>query len=313
MKSISRILLMGAGWFGKNHLRVLLALEKKKKIHLVGVVEKSKALQKELKEKYNFPVFSDIDADTLKHVDAVDIVTTTNTHFNLAKKCLPYAHVFVEKPLAENNKQIIELIRLAKKYKRVLMAGHIFRFHPIVKELKLLFSKKQKPYYVKGEFVSPFNTWKKGKSAGVDTLHFFDILDYIFEEIPTVISSDARGRVMTTRLRYPNRMDAVFELGWRGEEKERIMDFYLLNKIIHCDFKRNFIEIRGGAKKFYDLKIMPLEIELETFISALSKKKRISYPDGNIGARIVDIANQADELAKRSKKSARIAKINKIL
>lgn len=304
MKSVPRILLIGAGWFGKNHLRVLFSLEQKKKIQLVGVMEKSKALREELKEKYGLPVFADINVDMLAHIDAVDIVTTTNTHFNLVKKCLPYAHVFVEKPLAENRRQINELMRLSKKYKRVLMVGHIFRFHPIVRKLKSLFSKEQKPYYIKGEFVSPISTWKKGKNAGSDTLHFFDILDYIFEKIPTVISSDTKERVTTTRLHYTNGMDAVFELGWRAEEKERIMDFYFLDKIIHCDFKRNFIEIRDGAKKFYDLKITPLEIELETFVDALYKKKGISYPDGKIGARIIDIANRVDGLAKRNKKRA---------
>lgn len=298
MITVPRVLLIGAGWFGKNHLRVLLALEKKKKICLVGVVEKSKLLRKELKEKYNFPVFADIDAELLKQIDAVDIVTTTNTHFDLVKKSLPYAHVFVEKPLSENERQIRELMRLSKKHKRVLMVGHIFRFHPIVKELKRFFSKEQKPYYVKVEFVNPFNTWKKGKNAGTDTLHVFDILDYIFEEIPTVISSCAKERVTTAELRYPNGMDVVFEIGWRAEEKERIMDFYLPDKIIRCDFKRNFIENRDGGKTSYDLKVTPLEMELETFIYALSKGGKVSYPDGHIGARIVGIANRVDELAR---------------
>src|SRR3989338_5392617 len=96
------ILLIGAGWFGKNHLRVWLELEKRKKINLVGAVEKSEKLRKELKKKYNFPVFANICPDMLKRIDAVDIVTTTSTHFKLAKKCLRYTNVFIEKPLAEN-------------------------------------------------------------------------------------------------------------------------------------------------------------------------------------------------------------------
>ncbi|MEK7646893.1 MAG: Gfo/Idh/MocA family oxidoreductase [Patescibacteria group bacterium] len=294
------ILLIGAGWFGKNHLRVWLALEKLKKINLVGVVEKSKALREKIKKEYRIPVFDNIDVNTLKHVDAVDIVTTTNTHFELAKKCLRYANVFVEKPLAETVRQARELKRLSDVYGRVLMVGHIFRFHPIIKALKLMFSSKSnQPYYIRGEFISPFNTWKKGKTAALDNLHLFDILDDIFEKMPIIISGRVRSRVTAAELYYPNGMYAVFELGWRGEEKERILDFYLRDKIIHCDFGRNFIEIRGGGKQFYELKTTPLEMELETFLKAV-KKKNVRYADGNIGARIVNIANQVDRYAKKN-------------
>ncbi len=294
-----KILLIGAGWFGKNHLRVLLDLEKKGKISLIGVVEKNRELRKEISEKYHIPVFDKIDANTLKHIDGVDIVTPINTHFALAKRCLRYTNVFIEKPLAGNTDQAGELDRFARKQKRILMVGHIFRFHPITKKLKIMFSRKREhPYRAKGQFFSPIVTWT-GKRAALDNLHLFDILDYLLEETPVSVRGEAKGGLTTVFLRYPNGLNAIFELGWLGEEKERNLDFYFKNEIVHCDFKRNFIKIMRGKKCkkiFFTLKITPLEAELETFIKLLNKKD-IPYVNGEIGVRIVKIADQADKKA----------------
>jgi len=44
--------------------------------------------------------------------------------------------VFVEKPIALDVSQAIELVRLAEDRRRVLMVGHLLLYHPAVRQLK---------------------------------------------------------------------------------------------------------------------------------------------------------------------------------
>lgn len=69
--------------------------------------------------------------------DAVVIATPAETHFELAKAALEAGKdVFVEKPLALRTSEADVLGRLAKSRKRVLMVGHLLRYHPAVVRLK---------------------------------------------------------------------------------------------------------------------------------------------------------------------------------
>ena len=115
MKTIPKVILIGAGRFGKNHLRILSDFHAKGLIELIAViVNKEKNVQK-LSSKIFFPVFSKISTGLLKTVDAVIIVTPSNTHFKLTSRCIKFCDVFVEKPLTEDSKQARKLIKLAKK------------------------------------------------------------------------------------------------------------------------------------------------------------------------------------------------------
>ena len=297
-----KVLLVGAGWFGSNHLSVWRELERRGDINLVGVVETDAALRKRMRTEHAIPVFAGVNATLLTRVDAVDIVTPTHTHFALAKKCLRYTHVFVEKPLAENVPQANELGRLSAHYGRVLMAGHIFRFHPVTKKLRLLLQGKRAiPQRVTGRFVSPISTWK-GKTTALDNLHFFDILDYLFSEIPNTISSSAHAQLLKFYARYPNGMTVTLQLGWRGEKKERTLNFYLKHKSIHCDFTNNLIKIKSKGKRrsiYCDSPTTPLEEELSAFIHVLNGNS-IPYTDSSTAARIIAIANEADSRARKT-------------
>ncbi len=72
-------------------------------------------------------------------VQAVVIATPSDTHFELAEKSLIAGkHVYVEKPLARNEKQCEELDALANERNLVLMVGHLLLYHPAVNCLKEL-------------------------------------------------------------------------------------------------------------------------------------------------------------------------------
>ena len=70
-------------------------------------------------------------------LDAVVIATPVPTHYPLAKQALEAGkHVFVEKPPAMREIEMVELCALAEERGRVLMPGHLLLYHPAVHKLK---------------------------------------------------------------------------------------------------------------------------------------------------------------------------------
>ena len=72
-------------------------------------------------------------------LDAVVVATPVPTHHALGRQALlADKHVFVEKPLAWTAAEARELEALAAERNRVLMVGHLLRFHPGVVKLREL-------------------------------------------------------------------------------------------------------------------------------------------------------------------------------
>jgi len=133
------IALVGAGYWGKNLVRVFFEL---------GVLKIICDLNEKnlLDRKKEFPAlettgdYNSILADD--EIKAVVIATPAATHYDVCKKAmLAGKDVFVEKPLALKVKDAEELVQIAQKNERILMVGHLLLYHPAVVKLKELISK----------------------------------------------------------------------------------------------------------------------------------------------------------------------------
>ena len=72
-------------------------------------------------------------------VDAVALATPAATHYEMARAALEAGKdVFVEKPLAIDVEHGESLVELAEAKRRVLMVGHILRYHPAIVKLQEL-------------------------------------------------------------------------------------------------------------------------------------------------------------------------------
>ena len=72
-------------------------------------------------------------------LDAVVVATTASEHYEISKRALEAGkHVFVEKPPAETDAQVEDLIATAEANGRVLMPGYLLLYHPAVHTLKRL-------------------------------------------------------------------------------------------------------------------------------------------------------------------------------
>jgi predicted dehydrogenase len=72
-------------------------------------------------------------------VDAIVVATPVSSHFELAMAALRAdKHVLIEKPIAANAEQALELIAEAAKRKRVLMVDHTFVYTSAVRKIREL-------------------------------------------------------------------------------------------------------------------------------------------------------------------------------
>jgi UDP-N-acetylglucosamine 3-dehydrogenase len=124
MQQAKRILLIGLGRWGANHLRVLqtmpidlfVADSDPARLNSSGVPQSHRAG----------------DARSLfQIVDAAVVVTPAQSHFEICSGLLAAGKdVFIEKPIISKSTDARELVELAKRSKLVLQVGHIFRFDP---------------------------------------------------------------------------------------------------------------------------------------------------------------------------------------
>lgn len=128
---------IGIGTWGQNLLRNFSGL---KDCSLRICCDKNKAVLEKIKHDYNnkMKVTDNFDALLIDNsLDAVVITTLPATHAHFTIRALSRGkHVFVEKPLALKLEDAREMIKAAKKYKKILMVGHLLLYHPAIQKLK---------------------------------------------------------------------------------------------------------------------------------------------------------------------------------
>jgi predicted dehydrogenase len=134
MKRVYKVLVVGVGNMGSAHAR---AYSKIDQFELVGLVARTPERRKKLSlELGNIKEYDNFDI-ALKDSkpEIVSINTYTESHKEYAVKSLKSgAHIFIEKPLAENIEDAEEIINEAKKQNKKIVVGYILRHHPTWKK-----------------------------------------------------------------------------------------------------------------------------------------------------------------------------------
>ena len=130
--------MVGLGGWGKNLLRNFAALPD---ADLRWACDADEGRRAAYHASYPATQFTaDLD-DVLSdsEVDAVVLATPVPTHHELARRAMEAGkHVMVEKPMAWSVEQARDLRDLAAETGRVLLFGHLLRFHPGVVKLRAL-------------------------------------------------------------------------------------------------------------------------------------------------------------------------------
>jgi UDP-N-acetylglucosamine 3-dehydrogenase len=193
-----KILLLGIGRWGANHLRVLHSLP----IELYVSELDGKRLEAARKLGIPDSHLSTSYKDFAAKVDAAVIVTPAQTHFPLCKEFIEAGKdVFVEKPLTLVPDESKQLAQLAEARQRILQVGHIFRFDPASAWLR---DRIQAGDFGQVNMLrGHFGGFKRPRNdSGVmfaDGIHFVDLFNFFLGAVPKrvlAIHHDFMGRGM---------------------------------------------------------------------------------------------------------------------
>lgn len=208
MASKIRVGVLGTGSLGKEHVRIYAELAQAGRLELAGVYDAQPDTARKIAAKHNARVFNSV-AELVAASDALNIVTPTTTHFELAKLLLLQGkHVLVEKPMTDDSAQAAELIQLAQQNNCVLQVGHVERFNPVFKYLE---SVATEPRFIECHRLSPFPARSTDIGVVLDLMiHDLDVV-LAFVKSP-VISVDGVGipvlskseDIANARLRFAN-------------------------------------------------------------------------------------------------------------
>lgn len=180
---MTKVLLLGLGRWGVNHLRNLHAMPVELYVAEAG------AKQLEPARQLGVPaarLTTDYRA-FLPLADCAVIVTPAPTHFPLCREFLRAGKdVFVEKPITLEPAEAKQLALLAAKQKRILQVGHIFRFDPATEWLRdaIAAGKFGAVKMLRGHF----GGFKRPRNdSGVmfaDGIHFVDLFNHLLGALP---------------------------------------------------------------------------------------------------------------------------------
>jgi len=195
---MTKVLLLGLGRWGVNHLRNL------NNLPIELFVAETGEKQLEPARKLGLPA-SHLTTDYKQFVPLVDaavIVTPAQCHYPLCREFLEAGKdVFVEKPLTLRAQEAKQLAELADRSGRILQVGHIFRFDSATHWLReaVRDGKFGRVQILRGHF----GGFKRPRNdSGVmlaDGIHFLDLFNYILDATPRsvlAIHHDFLGRGM---------------------------------------------------------------------------------------------------------------------
>jgi predicted dehydrogenase len=171
-----KVAVLGTGSLGQNHVRIYAELAAAGLVEFAGVFDANAEAARKIAARHNARVFNSI-AEAVAASDALNIVTPTTTHFEIAKQLLALGkHVLVEKPMTDNSAQAAELIQIAQQKNCVLQVGHVERFNPVFNYLE---TAAPEPRFIETHRLSPYPA--RSTDIGV-------VLDLMIHDLDVVLA-----------------------------------------------------------------------------------------------------------------------------
>ena len=130
---------------GKHSISKLLpAIKKSKKINLYGLFTRNKKILIQQSKKLSCKIWSNEKLMLSDNkIDVVYLATPIGLHYEQGKKVLKSnKHLWSEKSLANNYKQVSDLVKIAKKKKLSVCEAFMHLYHPLFEKIKNLINKK---------------------------------------------------------------------------------------------------------------------------------------------------------------------------
>lgn len=256
-----KIGIFGAGHLGKIHIQQWKEIEG---VDLVGFYDPNDENAAAATEQYQVARFTDKNL-LLQQVDAVDIVSNTTQHYDIAKAALLLGkHIFVEKPFTNTLEEARELIKLVKEANVKCQIGHVERFNPALLALGDL---QVKPMFIESHRLATFNPRGTDVSVILDLMiHDIDIVLHLVKSPVKRISASGvavmseNPDIANARIEFDNGCVANLTSSRISLKRMRKMRLFQRDAYISVDFldkKTEIIKLRAeeAAAGMFDFPI----------------------------------------------------------
>jgi len=280
---------IGVGSLGRHHARNYVRIAAAEQTKFVGVCDSNEENARAIADQNSCDYFTDW-RELLDKVDAVSIVTPTETHCEIACAFLEKGvHVLVEKPIALAVAEADKMIDAAEKSGAKLMVGHLERFNPAMIALRPHITK---PLYFEIHRVSPFPNRSLDVDVVLDVMiHDLDAIQWLVGENVRVSEIRAVGipvisdkvDAANARIEFENGTVANITASRIGTEKIRKTRFYQTNSYVVLDYASKFASVTSLApnaihpllgisvNRLEINDVEPLRSEIEAFLDCISK------------------------------------------
>lgn len=256
-----KIGVFGAGHLGKIHIQQWLEIPG---ITLVGFFDPNDDNAANVITQFHIKRYTEVEA-LVRASDALDIVATTTSHFEIAKACLLQSrHLFIEKPMTHTMREARELVKLVAEANVKCQIGHVERYNPAMLALK---NTKLEPLFIETHRLAQFNPRGTDVAVILDLMiHDIDIILHLVKSPVRRISASGVAVISDTadianaRIEFDNGCVANLTASRISLKKMRKMRLFQRDAYIGIDFldkKTEIIRLKPEheEKGFFDFPI----------------------------------------------------------
>jgi predicted dehydrogenase len=293
-----RVAVVGAGAFGRNHLRVL---RQNPRAELVALVDPSEAARAAASE-FGCAAFAE-DRELAGKVDAAVVAAPTTLHAEIGERLLRAGlDVLVEKPIASDLEGARRLVAAAEANGRVLQVGHLERFNPAVTALE---GAVTLPLFFEIHRLSVFSPRSLDVDVVLDLMiHDLEILLALTGQAPEEIRAagirilSQKVDIANVRLAFPNGCVANLTASRVSTERVRKLRLFQPQQYISLDYARQEAvrfsvtpPMQIGFGQLPVEKGEPLALEIEHFLDCVERRARPKVA-GAEGLRALEVAQE---------------------
>jgi len=291
-----RVAVIGAGAFGRNHMRVLSQSEG---AALAAVVDADAARAAAAAAEFGCPAVELVDVPA--RADAAIVAVTTSAHAEVGCRLLETGlDVLVEKPIAGDLASARRLIDTAQARGRILQVGHLERFNPAVTALRRVLTV---PLFFEVHRLSVFTPRSLDVDVVLDLMiHDLDILLDLAGQAPEEIRAagisilSSRVDIANVRLAFPNGCVANLTASRVSTERVRKLRLFQPRQYVSLDYARQEAAVfevsqarEIGCRMLPVEKDEPLKLELASFLEAVHRRGE-PVASGEDGYRALEVA-----------------------
>lgn len=270
-----RMAVVGAGQFGKNHMRVIRSLDRAK---LVAVVDVDADRAAAAAAQFECDAVTDL-ASLAGRIDAAIVAVPTTMHAGIGCRLLEMGiDVLIEKPIAPSLEDARRIIAAANG--RIVQVGHLEQFNPAIQALRRMVTV---PLFFEVHRLSLFTPRSLDVDVVLDLMiHDLDVLLALTGKMPEEIRAagisilSRKVDIANVRLAFPGGCIANLTASRVSTEQVRKLRLFQPHQYVSLDYSKQEIAVFAvSASRQIGFvptpveKQEPLRLELESFLECV--------------------------------------------